>query len=153
MTYNYNKLSGNDIATEQVLSSVSRTTAVLSGKRVGGLTMFALICLAALAADMRMAGAGPFQPPALDGFNVHSERDGDGDGDGVMETRIKQYMNQSGDSLVSMSTKGVVWAWSLDTRDNDSGVRNYVIRDSNCDGTFDEVYSLEQDFHVPECLK
>jgi hypothetical protein len=153
MRHKYNKLSGNDIATEQALPSELRTTAVLAGKRVGVFTVFALICLVALAAGMRSADAGAFEPPALDGFNVHSERDGDGDGDGVKETRIKQYMNQNGDSLVSMSTKGVVWAWSLDTRDNDSGVRNYVIRDSNCDGVFDEVYSLDDEFHVPECLK
>lgn len=153
MMYNYNKLPGNDVVAEQALPSVLRTTAVLSGKRVGEFTVFTLLCLATLAADMRMAGAGPFQPPALDGFNVHSERDGDGDGDGVKETRIKQYMNQNGDSLVSMSTKGVVWAWSLDARDKEAGMRNYVIRDSNCDGVFDEVYSLDDEFHVPECLK
>ncbi|MDH3899663.1 MAG: hypothetical protein OEU51_01290 [Gammaproteobacteria bacterium] len=150
MTYQYNKLPGNDAATEHALS---RTTAVLHGKRIGVLTVFTLIIFAALAADIRMVAAGPFQPPALDGFEVHSERDGDGDGDGVNETRIKQYMNQNSDSLVSMTTKGRLWAWSLDTRDDDSGIRNYVIRDSNCDGTFDEVYGLDAEFHVPECLK
>lgn len=153
MTYQNNRPSGNGEAAGEVLSPVSRITSVLSAKRVGGLTVFALILFAALAADMRTAGAGPFQPPALDGFEVHSERDRDGDGDGVKETRTKQYMNQNGDSLVSMTTNGRLWAWSLDTRDDDAGIRNYVIRDSNCDGTFDEVYSLEQDFHVPECVK
>ena len=54
-----------------------------------------------------------------------------------------QYLNESGDSLVSMSIGGQVWAWSLDTRDNDSGPNNYVIRDSDCDGQFDEVYGLD----------
>jgi hypothetical protein len=28
-----------------------------------------------------------------------------------------------------------------------------VIRDSNCDGTFDERYGLDEQFHVPDCLK
>jgi len=97
--------------------------------------------------------AAQFTPPDLDGFTLHDEREADGDGDGTNETHISHYLNQNGDSLVSMSTKGVVWAWSLDTRDNDSGVSNYVIRDSDCDGVFDEVYSLDDEFHVPDCLK
>jgi len=97
--------------------------------------------------------ASQFEPPKLDGFNLHAESDADGDGDGKNETHIKQYFNTSGDSIVSMTTKGRLWAWSLDTRENDSGVRNYVIRDSNCDGVFNEVYGLDEDFHVPDCLK
>ena len=60
-----------------------------------------------------------FQPPSLEGFNPHDERDADGDGDGVNETHITQYFDASGDSIVSMSTKGIVWAWSLETRDAD----------------------------------
>ena len=52
-----------------------------------------------------------------------------------------------------MTTRDRLWAWSLNTRDNDSGVRNYVIRDSNCDGVFDEVYGLDDEYHVPDCLK
>lgn len=112
---------------------------------------FILACLLLLwTAQMQ---AGQYQPPSLDGFNLHAERDGDGDGDGVNETHMKQYFNTSGDSIVSMTTKGRVWAWSLDTRENDSGVRNYVIRDSNCDGVFNEVYGLDDEFHVPDCLK
>jgi len=106
-----------------------------------------------LALSTGNAIAKQFEPPKLDGFNMHAERDADGDEDGVNETHIKQYFNTSGDSIVSMTTKGRVWAWSLNTRENDSGVRNYVIRDSNCDGVFNEVYGLDEDFHVPDCLK
>ena len=109
------------------------------------------VCLALLVVPV--VNAQQFDPPDMEGFNLHSERDADGDGDGKNETRISQYLNAQGDSLVSMSSKGVVWAWSLDTRDNESAVRNYVIRDSNCDGIFDEVYSLNEDFHVPDCVK
>ena len=97
--------------------------------------------------------AEQFDPPDMEGFMLHSERDADGDGDSVNETRISQYLNDRGDSLVSMSSKGTVWAWSLSTNNNDSPVHNYVIRDSNCDGIFDEVYSLDEDFHVPDCVK
>jgi hypothetical protein len=99
------------------------------------------------------AVAKEFQPPELDGFNLHAESDADGDGDGKNETHVKQYFNASGDSIVSMTTKGRLWAWSLNTRNNDSAVRNYVIRDSNCDGVFDDVYGLDDEFHIPDCLK
>jgi hypothetical protein len=99
------------------------------------------------------AAAKNFEPPKLDGFNLHAERDADGDEDGVKETHIKQYFNTSGDSIVSMSINGNIWAWSLNTRNGSSGNNNYVIRDSNCDGQFDEVYGLDDEFHVPDCLK
>ena len=102
---------------------------------------------------LTQAGAGQYTAPDLDGFNLQDERDADGDDDGVNETHIKHYLNQSGDSIVSMAIGDRVWAWSLNTHDNDSGVHNYVIRDSNCDAVFDEVYSLDDEFHVPDCLK
>ncbi len=100
-----------------------------------------------------VAVAGQFSAPDLSGFQQHSERQADGDGDGVKETHIVQYLNPQGDSIVSMTTKGRLWAWSLETRNDDSSTRNYVIRDSDCDGVFDEVYGLEDQFHVPECVK
>jgi len=102
---------------------------------------------------LTQAAAGQYTAPDLDGFNLHDERDADGDDDGVKETHIKHYLNQSGDSIVSMAIGDRVWAWSLNTHDNDSGGHNYVIRDSNCDAVFDEVYSLDDEFHVPDCLK
>jgi hypothetical protein len=97
--------------------------------------------------------ASQFTPPNLDGFDMDAERDSDGDGDGVNETHIKQYLNSNGDSVVSMTTRGRLWAWSLNSLDNESPLRNYVIRDSNCDGIFDEIYGLDDEFHVPACLK
>ena len=99
------------------------------------------------------ARAEQFDPPEMEGFMLHSERDADGDDDGKNETRISQYLNEKGDSLVSMSSKGRVWAWSLSSNNDDSPIHNYVIRDSDCDGIFDEVYGLDEDFHVPECVK
>jgi hypothetical protein len=110
-------------------------------------------CLATLCGYPQFAFASPFTPPDLTGFRQNSERTADGDADGVDETMIVQYLNANGDSIVSMSTKGRLWAWSLETRGNKSSVHNYVIRDSDCDGTFDEVYSLDEQFHVPDCLK
>lgn len=111
------------------------------------------ILLFTLVIALQPLEAGKFQPPDIEGFTSHGERDADGDGDGVKETRIQQYLNSNGDSAYSMTTNGRLWAWSLDTRDNESGPYNYVIRDSNCDGIFDEVYGLEEEYHVPECVK
>jgi hypothetical protein len=110
-------------------------------------------CAAIMPGMPRFAAASDFKPPDMEGFSLHDERDADGDGDGVNETHIMHYLSQSGDSIVSMTTRGRIWAWSLDTRDEDTGTKNYVIRDSNCDGMFVEVYGLDDQFHVPDCLK
>ena len=106
-----------------------------------------------LTAMLGVAQATPFSPPDLEGFNLHDERDADGDDDGKNETRIRQYLNANGDSLASFTSNDRLWAWSLDTRGDESGPQNYVIRDSNCDGSFDEVYGLDDEFHVPDCVK
>ena len=106
-----------------------------------------------LTALIGVAQATPFTPPEIEGFNLHDERDADGDGDGKNETQIRHYLNANGDSLASFTSNGRLWAWSLDTRESDMGPENYVIRDSVCDGVFDEVYSLDDEFHVPDCVK
>ena len=109
--------------------------------------------LVTLAVTLQPLMAGPFNPPDLTGFALHDERDADGDGDGVNETRVQQYLNPNGNSAFSMTSNGRLWAWSLNTRDDESAAHNYVIRDSNCDGVFDEVYGLDDDYHVPDCVK
>ncbi len=97
---------------------------------------------------------GVFFKPDLSEFALQNEYDDDGDGDGVNETHIRRYMSRNGDTAFSMQTGDSLWAWSLDTQaGDDSNIRqNYVIRDSNCDGVFDERYSLTAEFHVPSCL-
>lgn len=111
------------------------------------------IAAAAMTAILGSALAAQFTPPDMSGFSLHDERDADGDGDGVNETRVRHYLNTDGDSVFSMTSNGRLWAWSLDTRDDETGTHNYVIRDSNCDGVFDEVYGLDDEFHVPACVK
>ncbi len=101
-----------------------------------------------------MAQASQFNPPKLDGYNLAGEQDTDGDGDGVKETHVQQYLNATGDSIFSMTTNGHLWAWSLETKgESTNGPQNYVIRDSDCDGVFDEVYSLDDKYYVPACVK
>ena len=115
--------------------------------------LLTVILIVSLTGMLQMAQAAPFTPPDLEGFKLHDERDADGDDDGNNETRLGQYLNSNGDSVVSFTSNQRVWAWSLDTRDDEAGPRNYVIRDSNCDGIFDEVYGLDDEFHVPDCVK
>jgi len=117
------------------------------------LRLYRRVTFVALVILLQPLEAAQFEPPDMDGFSLHGERDADGDGDDINETHIQQYLNSNGDSAYSMTTNGRLWAWSLDTRDNDSGPYNYVIRDSNCDGSFDEVYALTEEYHVPECVK
>jgi hypothetical protein len=117
--------------------------------------MAAPLALAVGAGQACAMETGTYQPPDLSKFLLISEEDGDGDGDGVKETHILRYRNLEGDSIFSMTTKGRLWAWSLESVANPavSGPGNYVIRDSDCDGTFDERYALTEEFHLPDCLK
>lgn len=113
----------------------------------------ALVVIAGLAGVVQPGFAERFDPPDLAGFTRDSEREADGDDDGVKETLIVKYLNPDGDSIVSMTTKDRLWAWSMESLKDDSGPHNYVIRDSDCDGIFDEVYGLDAKFYLPDCLK
>ncbi len=99
------------------------------------------------------AAASTFTPPDTQGFGLDHEWDADGNGDGVKETHFVLLRDAAGDTIFSASTNGRVWAWSLDKFDDDRDPgANYVIRDSDCDGVFDEAYALDAQFHVPECV-
>lgn len=130
---------------------------ILRENTAPAIVMAALVLLLATAAGRLPAGeAGNFEAPDMNKFIVVSEEQGDGDGDGVRETRIVHYKNVDGDKAFSMTTKDRLWAWSVESRASSGEVnldRNFVIRDSDCDGTFDERYSLDEQFHVPDCLK
>lgn len=118
------------------------------------LALLAIIGILGLAGAAGMAEATQFKPPSLDGYSLTDEHDADGDGDGVKETHVQQYFNSDGDSIYSMTTNGHLWAWSLETKgESTSGPQNYVIRDSDCDGVFDEVYGLEDKYYLPDCVK
>jgi hypothetical protein len=128
-------------------------TATNNKHSLSPVSLLTIILMFSLAGLLQAAWAAQFTPPTLEGFNLHDEREADGDDDGKNETTIKQYLNANGDSLVSFTSNGRIWAWSLDTRNDESGTKNYVIRDSVCDGVFDEVYGLDDEFHVPDCVK
>jgi hypothetical protein len=119
-----------------------------------GIVIVLLQALAFITTPAMAAEKGDYKAPVLDEFAITSEEDGDGDGDGVNETHIVLYSNLMGDRVFSMTTKGKLWAWSRESHaaGAESG-KNYVIRDSDCDGTFDERYSLDDEFHLPDCVK
>jgi len=115
----------------------------------------AILTAALIGAETISAQSGFHQPPDLAGFLLVGEEDADGDGDGTKETHVARYRNSAGDSVFSMTTKGHLWAWSLESgpAGGTDPSRNYVIRDSDCDGSFDELYGLNEQFRVPACLK
>ena len=98
---------------------------------------------------------GVYVEPELNDYALHNEYDDDGDGDGTDETHVRRYINSKGDTAFSMTTSDQLWAWSVDSKAGDDADinKNHVIRDSNCDDIFDEVYGLDDDYHVPDCLK
>ncbi len=108
-----------------------------------------------MAAQAPAMDSGEFQAPSLEHYVLQGKSEGDGDGDGVNETHIERFRDLDGDSIFNMTTHGTLWAWSLSTWGADPGDldRNYVIRDSDCNGTFDERYRIDEEFHVPPCLK
>ena len=124
------------------------------GKTSLSLARLVLVGILVAGTAAATAQASQFSPPSMEGFSLYQEQDTDGDDDGVKETHIQQYLNASGDSIFSMTTNGRLWAWSLETKgETTSGPHNYVIRDSDCDGVFDEVYGLDDKYYLPDCVK
>jgi len=116
-----------------------------------GIAMAAILALAFIAMPVLAVEEGDYKSPSLDGFTLAGEEDADGDG--VNETHVRHYKNATGDLLFSMTTKGTLWAWSRQSHAGAESDSNYVIRDSNCDGVFEQRYGLDEEYHVPDCLK
>ena len=141
--------SGNKPGAGSTTCTEPCVTAVLSQS----LALLMVVGIIGVGGVMGTANATQFNPPSLDGYSLTDEHDADGDGDGVKETHVQQYFNSDGDSIYSMTTNGHLWAWSLETKgEATSGPQNYVIRDSDCDGVFDEVYGLDDKYYLPACV-
>jgi hypothetical protein len=140
-----------------------KTGGLLRGALAIGLVVaaIAVVMLTSPTATRQPESSGPavskgdYAAPSLDRFLLVSSSDEDGNEDGVNETHVRRYRSPEGDRIFSMTSQDRLWAWSLDTHgDDDKDVeRNYVIRDSDCDGRFDERYSMDQQFLLPECLE
>jgi hypothetical protein len=118
-----------------------------------GAAIMVLILFAFISGPVAAFETSYFKAPSLDGYTLLSEEDADGDGDGAKETHVKHYSNATGDLMFSMTTKGTLWAWSRQSHAGAESDKNYVLRDSDCDGVFDQRYSLDEEYHVPDCLK
>jgi len=116
-------------------------------------TLAAVLVLVCICGTIAAVEMGDFKAPSLDGYKMTGEEDGDGDGDGLKETHIVHYKNETGDRLFSMTTRGKLWAWSRQSHAGTESDKNYVIRDSNCDGVFEQRYDLDEEFHIPDCLQ
>ena len=128
---------------------------LLRENRAPAIAVPALACLIVSGQSCTRLEAA-YEAPDVSSYVFVSEANGDGDGDGIEETRIRHFRNAAGDKAFSMTTKDRLWAWSLEARAASGEAdpdRNFVIRDSDCDGIFDEKYGLDDEFHVPYCLK
>lgn len=114
-----------------------------------------LIPLATVSTVMAAEAGGTYETPDTSGFRYDHEWDADGNEDGIKETHFVLLKNERGDTIFTATTQARQWAWSLNTAgDDDSDLKlNYVIVDSDCNGTFDTIYSLAEEFSVPDCLQ
>lgn len=113
------------------------------------------VCLVVGLQSAHAMEKGEYPPPTLDNFQPAGESEADVDGDGVNESLLKRYINEVGGSVLSLTTGDRLWVWSLASAEGDSldPSKSYVIRDSNCDGVFDEKYGAQEDFEIPACAK
>lgn len=97
---------------------------------------------------------GTFAPPSLEGYAFIDEKllDKDEIKDGIKETRLEKYQNGSGWKIGKYIADGKAWAWAVapNRKDVCRYPDNYVIRDSDGDGIFDERYRYcGEDFWLP----
>lgn len=118
-----------------------------------------LIMLCILAPMPYAMEKGVFQPPSLDGYTLDRTKYSDKDTiiDGIKETKIEVFKNSSGQIIAKYTTNNKTWAWAKlmdpsDVNNIDTSI-NYVIRDSDGDGKFDEMYNRTEDFYLPNWVK
>ncbi|MBM4271792.1 MAG: hypothetical protein FJ139_06540 [Deltaproteobacteria bacterium] len=115
-----------------------------------------LLILGCAVSNLYAMEKGIFQPPSLEGYTLVSTKQLDKDEveDGVKETTSEIYKNSAGQIIGRYITKDHTWVWAVKkTQDLNDTTQNYVIRDSTGNGTYDEKYSLTEDFFLPSYLK
>jgi hypothetical protein len=87
-----------------------------------------------------------FQSPNLKDYQLSKEWDDNSVWN--KDTHVKMYRNENGDRVYGFLTNNQVWGWRVVLSNvKETGhdlTKNYKIRDSNCNGTFDEKYSIEE---------
>ena len=124
-----------------------------TGRRIFSIP--ALLALTLTLQPVAAAEKGEYPAPALDKFQPAGESEADVNGDGANESLIRRYISEAGIVIFSLSTGEQLWAWSMAATEGDAldPSKSYVIRDSNCDGVFDEKYGPQEDFEIPSCVK
>ena len=119
-------------------------------------SMLLPLCFLAVMQPGNAMEKGEYPAPALDKFQPAGESEADVDADGVNDSLIRRYTSEAGESVFSLSTGDRLWAWSIAVPDAGGQLdqtQSYLIRDSNCDGVFDQKYATDEDFELPACLK
>lgn len=100
---------------------------------------------------------GAFEAPSLEGYELKDtqEIDAGKESDDVKETTLEVYANADGNLILKYATKEEVWAWGIlgDPQDQERNEKNYVIRDSSGDGTYDEKFFGDESFSLPDHLQ
>ena len=120
--------------------------AFVTAPRLAAGALFLLLAGPATAAE-----EGFVKGPGMEGFAKIEVYEADGDG--AKETTVRRFRNIADDSMFTMTTGEKLWAWSLESVQEDGIDHNYVLFDSDCDGRFDRRYGLDEEFTPPDCLK
>ena len=100
---------------------------------------------------------GNFKRPSLKGYSFDKVFYMDMNEDGTNDTKIEIYKNNNGDKVLKSYKKGTneIWSWGLDsTNDNNSNIqKNYIVVDTDGDGSFDTKYKLEEEIPLPSWVK
>jgi len=114
--------------------------------------------LVSIALQSHAMEKGIFQPPSLEDYEYERAWQMDINKDGVKETHVTMYKNSDGGKILKItSLNGTVWAWAVRSsywpKDKEDLTKNYTLRDSNCDGVFDEKLKNDEAYKVPDCLR
>ena len=100
---------------------------------------------------------GVYQPPSLEGYHFDKAKkfDKDWPEDGIKETLVERFLNSKGQGILKYTTKGKTWAWGImgNPSDRNDTTNNFLIRDSDGDGSYDEKYLGNEGFSLPDYLK
>jgi len=117
---------------------------------------FFIIFLLASIAPLSAMEKGVFKPPSLEGYTLVQTKQLDKDKvkDGIKETTLEIYGNAIGQYIGKYTCNGIIWEWGVKANNNnDDTINNYILRDSDGDGIFDERYGGNETTYVPDWVK
>ena len=91
-----------------------------------------------------------FPPPSVEGFEsrgIHM-MDGSPAIEGA-ETAVEIFVNPVKDTIYRISLNGVTWGYGW--LPGGEAIQGHILRDSDCDGDYDEKWDPDAPFSAPEC--